>query len=138
MADNQPQLTLVGRTASGRFGAGNPGRPKGAKGRHSRMMLERVKAMGDDAMTALFEAVKRREKWAVEFVLLRILPNNARSIEFEGMTPDDVSEALKNGDITPAEAKEIATALAKLMEISDVAELKAKLAELEQAVNAKG
>lgn len=133
-AVNIRTLSDANRDLLGRFSNGNPGRPKGAKGKQSRQALETVKSFGQEALQKLSRAVADGERWAVEFVLEKILPTS-RTIEFEDATPEDVTEALKAGDITAAEAKDIATALAKLSEISGLEEIKAKLAELEKAIN---
>ncbi|KGE84303.1 hypothetical protein LW14_03735 [Rhizobium sp. H41] len=66
-------------------------------------------------------------------MLDKLLPTN-RAIEFEDATPEDVKEALKAGDISAAEAKDIATALAKLAEIGELSEMKERLAALEKAL----
>ena len=67
--DNIRHSTAGMHDASGRFAKGNPGRPKGAKGRQSRQVLEQVKSFGPNAIQALWEAVNLKERWAVEFVL---------------------------------------------------------------------
>lgn len=108
MTDNQPHLT--GRDIVGRFAAGNPGRPLGAKAKVSREVLEQIKLMKDGAMQKLWEAVNMRERWAIEFVLSKVLPAN-RTIEFEGLESEDIKAALMSGDISPDEAKAISTVM---------------------------
>ncbi len=120
------------RTQSGQFTKGSGGRPKGARAKASRQALETVKSFGPEALAALRESVLAKEQWAVLFVIGKILPANGRLVEFEGMSPDDVSAALKAGDISPAEAKDIATTLAKLAEIAEIEQLRDRLEELEK------
>lgn len=102
--DNQRENT--GRNTDGRFAAGNPGRPYGAKGKASREALEYIKAMKPTALQKLWESVSKGEKWAVQLVLSKVLPTS-RTIEFEGLTPQDIKAALAAGDISPEEAKMI-------------------------------
>lgn len=102
LTDNKPHFT--GRDLSGRFATGNPGRPYGAKGKISRAALEQVKWMKDGAIQKLWEAVNAGERWAIEFVLSKVLPAS-RTIEFEGLGPEDIRAALMSGDISPDEAK---------------------------------
>ncbi|HEU5046538.1 MAG TPA: hypothetical protein VFT64_01705 [Rickettsiales bacterium] len=102
--DNQREIT--GRDVQGRFAAGNPGRPYGAKGKTSREALERIKLMKETAIQKLWESVNIGERWAIEFVLSKVLPAS-RTIEFEGLTTEDIKAALISGDISPDEAKAI-------------------------------
>jgi hypothetical protein len=131
-ADNIRNLTESGKDQRGRFASvpGNIGRPFGARGKASREMLNNLKALGPKAFEKLCEALDRGDRWGVEFVLSRVLPQS-RTIEFEGTTVDDVKAALQNGDINTAEAKEMSATLAKLSEIGDLNDLRARLAELE-------
>lgn len=134
MSDNIAKLPVgLPRENNGRFAVGGPGRPKGAKGKKSREALEAVKSFGPEALQKLWEAVTAGERWAVEFVLEKLLPTS-RTIEFEDVTPNDVTEALRNGDISASEAKDISTALAKLAEIGEFAKMQERLAALEKAV----
>ncbi|MEJ5085703.1 hypothetical protein [Brucella pseudogrignonensis] len=132
---NIPILSVVPRTSNGQFASGNPGRPIGAKGKKSREALEKVKSFGPLAIEQLKIQVVNGERWAVEYVLSKILPTG-RTIEFEEMEVEDVKHAMKYGDISVAEAKEITASLAKLAEIADVQELRAKLEKLEAILNA--
>ncbi|ANV24124.1 MULTISPECIES: hypothetical protein [Agrobacterium] len=132
MSQNTAKLSIP-RQSNGLFAKGGPGRPVGAKGKKSREALEAVKSFGPEALRKLQDAVSAGERWSIEFVLDKLLPTN-RAIEFEDATPEDVKEALKAGDISAAEAKDIATALAKLAEIGELSEMKERLAALEKAL----
>ena len=132
-ADNIRILSESGRDQRGRFASvpANIGRPLGAKGQYSREMLRKVKELAPTAFQKLCDALDRGERWGVEFVLNRVLPQS-RTIELEGSTVDDVKAALQNGDISTAEAKEMSATLAKLSEISELNDLRGRLAELEK------
>lgn len=112
--DNQRENT--GRNPDGRFTFGNPGRPYGAKGKTSRETLERVKLMREAAIQKLWESVNKGERWAVQLVLSKVLPTS-RTIEFEGLTPQDIKAALASGDISPDEAKMITTIARNLSDL---------------------
>lgn len=128
---------ISGRDGMGRFTEGNQGRPKGARGKTSRAALEQVKSMQEGAMQKLWEAVQAKERWAVEFVLSKVLPGN-RTIEFEGITPGDIGEALQAGDISPDEAKSISAAIKNIREMEDIEKIQERLKELEEAVGNGG
>lgn len=133
MKESDNQRNLTERDSLGRFAQGNPGRPHGAKAKASRVTLARIKAMEDGAIQKLWEAVLAKEKWAVEFVLSKILPAS-RTVEFEGVTGADIIAALEAGDITPEEAKSITATIRNLKEMDDIDQIRARLEELEQAV----
>lgn len=136
MADNVRFLTANdGRDKLGRFapGKGNIGRPVGAKAKVSRDLLAQIKAMGPMAIQKLWEAVANGDQWAVQAVMQYTLPKD-RTIAFEGATPDDITAALEAGDISAAEANQIANALAKLATVNDLDEIKNKIIELEAIV----
>ena len=137
MTDNDAKLTVYPRAEAGRFAKGGSGRPVGAKGKFSREALQTVLSYGPEALHKLLGAVRSGERWAVEFVLTRVLPTG-RTIQFEDITPDDISQAIADGDISAIEARDISTAMAKLAEIGEIEIIKSKLAELEAALNAKG
>jgi len=71
------------------------GRPVGAKGK-ARGALEKIRSFGPEALEALHDAIIAKERWAVEFVLTRIVGTNSRAIEFEDLTTEDVREAFKS------------------------------------------
>lgn len=121
--DNKPHFT--GRAPSGRFTTGNPGRPYGAKGKVSREALEQIKWMKDGAIQKLWEAVNAGERWAIEFVLSKALPAN-RTIEFEGLTPEDIRAALMSGDISPDEAKTISIITKNTSEIEFLEQIRTR------------
>lgn len=123
-----------GRDASGRFttGAGNVGRPVGSRNKISNEALASVKSMKDEAIEQLREKLIAGEFAAILFVLERVLPKG-RTIELSDATPEAISNALVSGELTTVEAKDVATALAKLSEISELQQLRERLEALEKA-----
>lgn len=111
-------MTHHDRDALGRFAKGKSGgRPVGAKGKASAASLAQIRAMGPAALQKLWEGVHNGQRWAVELVLNQILPPS-RTVEFEDATAADVVEALRSGDLAPAEAANIAIALTRLQELA--------------------
>lgn len=121
--DNKREIT--GRDTLGRFSIGNPGRPYGAKGKTSREALEHVKLMKEAAIQKLWEAVNTGERWAIEFVLSKVLPAS-RTIEFEGLAPEDIRMALMAGDISPDEAKMISTIIKNISEMEFMEQMRGR------------
>lgn len=116
------------------FAAGNPGRPAGSKNKRSIEALRSVQAMDGIAMTALQAAVLKGEAWAVQFVLGTLVPRVGRTIEVDGLSADEVIELAREGALTTGEMKDLSAAIAKLRQIDDIDELRAKIAELERYV----
>jgi hypothetical protein len=112
------------------------GRPVGAKAKASRELLKQVKALGPRAVEKLSEAIEANERWAVELAFKYSLPAS-RTVEFEGMEAEDVTAALEAGDLSPSEAKDIATTIAKLAEVGELPAIKERLEELLRAAAEK-
>lgn len=121
--DNKGKIN--GRDTLGRFVPGNPRRPYGSKGKVSREALERIKLMNEGAIQKLWEAVNNGERWGIELVLSKVLPAS-RTIEFEGVTSQDIITALISGDISPDEAKTISAALKNIKESDFLEQVRAR------------
>lgn len=131
MADNKQDLTEY-KDSKGRFMSGNPGRPLGSKNKTPRAILNQIKAMDQMAIQKLWEAICLQEKWAIEYVLNKILPAS-RTVELEGFTPADLGTAIIEGDISPEEGKSLAAILKNLREIESLDDIRARLDDLEAA-----
>lgn len=132
MTDNQQNNT--GRDGLGRFTTGNSGRPLGAKNKTPRAVLAQVMAMEQGATQKLWEAVNMGQDWAIKFVLSKVLPNS-RTIEFEGLSVEDLKVALTSGDISPDEGSQLVSVLKGLKELESLEEIRKRIADLEQAIN---
>lgn len=94
--------------------------------------------MKDEAIEQLRTKLRRGDWDALSFVLERIV-GKGRVVELDGdMSPDTIAAAFSEGLLTPVEAKDIATALARLSEVGEIAELRAKLDELEKRLGGDG
>ncbi len=131
MTDNKQGITEY-KDSKGRFTSGNPGRPLGSKNKTPRAVLNQIRAMDEMALKQLWAAVCLQEKWAIEYVLNKILPAS-RTIELEGFTPDDLRAAITEGNISPDEGKSLAAILKNLSEIESLDEIKERLDDLEEA-----
>lgn len=121
------------RSSDGKFRAGSPGRPRGSKNRISNEALAAVRSLKDEAFLRLQEKLTAGDWNAIVFVMERILPRG-RTIELPDASPSEIKAAMIEGQITTAEARDIATALEKLSNVEDLEAIKAKLAELEAFV----
>lgn len=121
----------------GRFvsGPANTGRPVGARNRQSAELMKIVRAMGNRAAANLSDALDAKEQWATTLVLRYCLPSS-RTQEMHGADPEDIKEAFVAGDISADEMKAIATAIEKLKSVADIDDLRNRLGELEQLLNA--
>lgn len=104
----------------------------GARGKAAKATLDRIKSFGPDALQALYEAIQAKERWAVEYCLNKIVPNNSRTIEFEGLEIDDIREAFKSGDISVLELKDIIASLERIANVEELDALRERLENLER------
>ncbi|WP_445216187.1 hypothetical protein ACKWRH_28255 [Bradyrhizobium sp. Pa8] len=127
----------VAKDERGRFvsGPGNTGRPRGSRNKQSAELMKVVRAMGNRAVANLSDALDAKEQWATTLVLRYCLPS-ARTQEMHGAEPEDIKEAFIAGDISADEMKAIATAIEKLKSVADIDDLRDRLGELEQFLNA--
>ncbi|WP_198354289.1 hypothetical protein [Sphingomonas sp. MA1305] len=128
-----PRTSTDSRDALGRFGPGNPGRRVGSKNKLSRDTLHAVQNLAGEAVHALRLRIAAGDMTAIAYALDRILPRG-RPVELDSADPLAVADSLASGEITSGEAKDIATALAKLRDVAEIDDLRARLDELEQAV----
>lgn len=125
-----------GRERNGRFAAGNAGRPYGAVAKHSRELMNMVRAMGPRAVEKLASALDKDERWAVELILKYCLPPS-RTVQMEGAEPDDIKAAFIAGDLSADEMRSTATALERLKGVADIDDLRKTLSEIEQLLQSQ-
>jgi len=122
------------RGPKGRWAEGNPGRKPGSKNKISNDALAAVRSMKDDAIEQLRLRLQRGEWDAITFILERILPKG-RSVELDDTSPATIATALAEGHLTPDETRSIAAALKSLQDVTELAEIRAKLDELEKLLS---
>ncbi|TPL16959.1 hypothetical protein FJ945_26085 [Mesorhizobium sp. B2-4-9] len=135
-ADNSAISSVIRfeRLPDGKFAPGSGGRVPGSKNKISNEAITAIKGMADEAITQLREKLIAGDWDAVTFVLERILPKG-RAVELTDTSPSSIATALANGEIAPDEARSIATALARLNEIGELADIRAKLEQLEKLLD---
>ncbi|TPK17742.1 hypothetical protein [Mesorhizobium sp. B2-5-7] len=136
-ADNNAaelRTSTVVKLPNGRFAPGNPGRIPGSKNKISNEAMSAIKDMKDAAIEQLRSKLERGDWDAITFILERILPKG-RSVELEDTSPTSIAKALAEGHLTPDETRSIATALKSLQDVTELAEIRAKLDELEKLLS---
>lgn len=132
---NTTHIPAEARDSAGRFKKGAPGRKVGSKNVASRTALNAVHDMSSLAIIRLKEQVNESNMRAIELVLNYTLPRGGRTIDLDGsMNPNDVIEAATSGTISPDEFARISQGWKSAAEVSDMADIKAQIAELETIV----
>jgi hypothetical protein len=133
-----------GRDTGGRFGPGNPGRPKGSRNQVTRLA---EKLMADDAegvVSAVLTAAKSGDMAAARIVLDRLYParrDNSVTFPLPAIeTAGDASramgailQAVAAGDVTPGEGEAVAKLIETYLRAIEATEFEARLAALENA-----
>lgn len=132
-----PPIPLYPREAGGRFGPGNPGRPRGSKNRVRRERLAAVQELFPRAIEVLTERLDAGDIGAAKMVLDACLPARGRTVDFDGdVSPEAIESALADGAITPTEAAQVAAALKSVREVADLEALTKRLEAIESALAA--
>ena len=118
------------RRPNGTFAPGNPGKPKGAKHRFNREVLERLGGLTSKAMETLERKLDEGDLKAATFVLSRFLPSE-RVVDIGSTDPKAVADAVADEGLTPTEANRVAQAVKTLKEAAGVDEMRARLDEIE-------
>lgn len=136
MAD-QPQNTAdmrSGRDASGRFLPGNQITRRGSKNKISRDALTAVQGLSSLAISKLHERIEAGDMAAIKLCLDWTLPRGGRTVETDSTDPMAWGDLLASGDVSPHEAATAAQAMVKLNEAGEIADLAARIAELEALI----
>lgn len=132
-----------GRDSAGRFDAGNPGRPKGAR---NKVTVLAEKLMADEAeaiVRSVVDAARNGDMVAAKLVLERLAPvRRGRPVTLdlpEVRTAEDVFAAMSatisamaDGDITPEEAAVVAGVLDTKRKTIETLEIERRLEALER------
>lgn len=127
---NRSETAPYNDAKSGRFTAGNPGRPKGARTKFSAQTLQEIVNLKDDAVLVLKNRLAANDGDAARWILERIVGKNTRFLEISGIDPQSVGNDLMDGAINVDEAKDIALAVSRLAQVEKIAELERRLEEL--------
>ncbi|GMN12430.1 hypothetical protein [Altererythrobacter sp. MTPC7] len=124
------------RKPDGTFGPGNPGKPKGARHRFNKAVLDRLGGLTDKAMATLERKLDEGELKAATFVLARFLPSE-RVVDVAA-EPHEIADAIGEGELTVQESNRLAQAVKTLKEAAGVDEMRARLDEIEALLTAQG
>ena|ERR1700686_1515985 len=122
--------------------SGNPnGRPKGSRNRSTSVLRALIGNEAEDVIRVLVEAARNGNVSAAKVLLDRILPPaRAGTGDVELPLPseqpltaaaDALIRAVSNGELAPSDAALIGTVLKTRAELTDLAELERRLANLE-------
>lgn len=119
------------RNKDGTFREGHPGyKQKGARSKLSKRAFEFISANFDAIVLKMISKALDGETDAGKLLLSVALPKD-QPLEFaNGLTPDDLIEEIKAGNVTPDEGKKLAATLKSLTEISKLPEIVERLEKL--------
>lgn len=136
-----------GRRADGRFGKGNPGRPKGARGKATMAMLQLMEKDAKAIAAKAVELAKEGDSTALRLCLDRLLaPVRDRPLTVALPMPETaaqipqtlaaVLQAAAVGQITAAEAERLARAVESFGRAHTLADFDERLRKLEAGEHA--
>ena len=128
--NNRSDTATYNDQRTGKFVAGNPGRPKGAKTKFSQATLREIANLKDDALQVLKNRLAADDGDAAKWVLERVIGKNARFVELSGVSPGSIGDDLMDGSLTVDEAKDLALAISRLMQAEKLERLELEIAEL--------
>ena len=143
MSDNTVRNNAE-KTRGRPFGAGNPGRPKGARNKATLAAEALLDGEAEILTRKAIELAKQGDMAALRLCLERILPaRRDRPVSFELpniVTANDASgamaavlQAVACGDVSPAEAGEVAKIVESYLKALEAGEFERRLEALEQA-----
>lgn len=113
--------------------APGPGRPVGLPRSQYRTWSAALTDMRDDALVQLQQKLDEGSWDAISYILDRTISKN-RTYKLGNLAPSTVASMLANGEMSP-EARDLASAIGKLIEVAQIEEIKAKLDALEKRIN---
>lgn len=141
MASAENNGAKTARGAGGKFAAGNPGRPRGARNK-ANVLMARLEARGGAVIDKLLELAKAGDVAAIRLVADRILPaRRDRPVTFSLPPiagPQDlpaalaaIAAAVAAGELTPGEAAACANLIEKTRQAHETVDLENRILELE-------
>lgn len=142
MTDDRNNDPKTARDTSGRFKAGNPGRPRGARHKTTLAVLALMEGEAESITRTCIEAAKAGDLTAIRLVLDRLLPP-AKERPLRVKLPDVVSledvaqaqaailKAVAAGELLPTEGATLAGIVESRRKAIETAELEARVSALE-------
>jgi len=133
-----------GKTGGGRFGPGNPGRPRGARNKTTLAIEQLLENEAEGIGRVVVEKALAGDPVALRLAVERLAPvRRGRPIKFEMPTIDGVGDLVKamgailagvaNGTLTAEEGLTVANIVETKRRAIETVELERRIAELEQA-----
>ncbi len=134
--------TDAGRSERGRFAAGNPGRPRGARNKTT-VAVEALMEGEAQALTKVaLEKAKAGDMTALRLCLDRIAPPRKdrptsfpmpaiKSVQDHPSAIAAIIEAVSTGDLAPSEAEALCRMFGEHRKSVEIAELEARISKLE-------
>lgn len=131
-----------GRNADGRFGSGNPGKPRGTRHKATQAILALMEGEGEALTRKAIELALAGDSVALRLCLDRIAPPRKDSpVQFampQMKTAQDAAEgagailqAVAEGELTPTEAAQVMSLVDSFRRTLETSELEARLVALE-------
>src|SRR6266700_900497 len=134
------------RDDKGRFGAGNPGRPRGSKNRTTAIAQALLAGEEAELVRKAIELAKAGDVQMLKFLLDRLLPKDRLiridipPLDFADEAIDGmaaISGAIAAGQITPSEGAALSSMLSGYSRTIDVLELSKRIEAIEASLNPK-
>ncbi len=133
-----------GRGADGKFGPGNPGKPKGARHKVTQAVAEILEGDGEALARKAVELALEGNMKALHLCIARLLPpkkDTPVTFEIPPMeTADDavtalgaIMQAVADGEITPAEGSTVGGLIEGFRKALETQDLERRIIELENA-----
>ena len=135
----------TGRDEKGRFGPGNPGKPKGARHKATVAALALLDGQAEAITRRAIEQALGGDTTALKLCLERILPARRdvplpEGVDLGGELATDIDaiiRAVAGGVITPSEADALAKILESKRKIVELTEIEERLCALEEHLERK-
>lgn len=136
--------TQPGRRSDGRFGPGNPGKPKGARHKTTRALEALLEKDAKAVTRKALELAKNGDATALRLVIERILPaRRGRPVALPGMPKitgvadvpavvAHIMEAVADGELTAEEANDLTAIMDRYVKAVEATEHEARLKVLEE------
>ena len=144
-SDTTPTSLSEPRRPNGRFGSGNPGRPKGSRNRSTQAALALLESEAEALSRKAVELALAGDTTALRLCLERLCPPRKdtpialdlpplRSARDAAEAVQAVVAAVSRGEITPLEGISVVSLIDAYRRTLELTEIEARVAELEEAV----
>lgn len=121
------------RNAAGHFTAGNPGRKPGTRVKLSKSALSRIEGSWDEFIDKLLESAIAGDVQAAKLIVGMVLPKGL-PLKMDDVSPEGLTSEIKQGNLTPLEARQMASTIGKLTDLKDLERIKERMEYLERIV----